>query len=42
MSMVPGWLPNAINDDPFHDLVLDLALTVENPAELLDAHQLTR
>ena len=26
-AIVPGWLQNAINvDDPFHDLVLDLAL----------------
>ncbi len=37
-EFVRKWLQNAISaDDPFHNLVLDLAPTVEDPKALLDA-----
>jgi superfamily I DNA/RNA helicase len=36
-EFVPAWLRSAINDDdPFHSLVLGLALVVESPSDLLD------
>jgi DNA helicase-2/ATP-dependent DNA helicase PcrA len=37
-EFVPAWLSDKFDEaDPFHKLVLDLALEVETPADLLDA-----
>src|ERR1700693_6438212 len=37
-GFVPAWLSDKFDEaDPFHKLVLDLALEVETPADLLDA-----
>jgi superfamily I DNA/RNA helicase len=37
-EFIPEWLQNQFNDaDPFHSLVLDLALVTASPNELLDA-----
>ena len=37
-EFVPAWLSDEFDEaDPFHKLVLDLALEVETPADLLDA-----
>ncbi len=37
-EFVPAWLSDEFDEaDPFHKLVLDLALEVETPTDLLDA-----